>query len=97
MFQPDASTLPAPNITDLQPNVAQACVPEAAQPATFAYSAGRVARLQAIAHAQKEVFALGDEQRALTLTANSKAREFAARQGVRLEVSTHRAVWLTGM
>ena len=46
---------------------------------------------------QKEVFALGDDQHALTLTANSKACDFAARQGVRLKVSIHRAVWLTGM
>ena len=57
---------------------------------------GRVRRLQGISAAQKEVFALGDDQHAVTLTANGKASAFAARQGVHLEVSVHRAVWLTG-
>ena len=69
----------------------------ATQTYTFAYSDGRVSRLQAISDAQKQVFALGDDQHALTLTANGKASEFAARQGVQLEVFVHRAVWLTGM
>lgn len=68
----------------------------ATQTCTFADSDGRVSRLQAISDAQKQVFALGDDQRALTLTANGKASEFAARQGVQLEVFVHRAVWLTG-
>ena len=56
----------------------------------------RVPALQAISAAQKEVFAVGDCLHALTLSANSKATEFAARQGVQLEVFIHRAVWLTG-
>ena len=56
----------------------------------------RVAALQTISAAQKEVFALGDCLHALTLSANGKAAEFAARQGVQLEVFIHRAVWLTG-
>lgn len=65
------------------------------QHCTFADS--RVMTLQAISVAQKEVFALGDLQHAVTVTANGRACEFSARQGVRLEVSVHRAVWLTGM
>ena len=85
-------------VTQLQSNDAQpgTCVAPATQTCTFAYSAGRVSKLQAISDAQKQVFALGDDQRALTLTANGKASEFAARQGVQLEVFVHRAVWLTG-
>lgn len=63
---------------------------------SFTFLSGRVGQLQAISNPQKEVFALGDHQRALTLTANGKASEFAARQGVRLVVHVHRAVWLTG-
>lgn len=97
VFHPDASMQSLTNATDLQPSVATSCTPRAPQTATFVYSAGRVIGLQAISNPQKEVFALGDDQHALTLTANSKACEFAARQGVRLEVSIHRAVWLTGM
>lgn len=97
VFHPDASMQSPTSVTDLQPSVAQFDTPGAPQTAAFPYSAGRVVRLQAISNPQKEVFALGDEHHALTLTANSKACEVAARQGVRLEVSIHRAVWLTGM
>ena len=57
----------------------------------------RVTALQAISAAQKEVFAVGDGLHAITLTANAKGVECAARQGVQLEVFTHRAVWLTGL
>ena len=78
---------------DAQPDPGAA---PATQTCTFAYSAGRVFQLQAISDPQKQVFALGDDRHALTLTANGKAAEFAARQGVRLEVFVHRAVWLTG-
>lgn len=58
---------------------------------------GRVTKLQAISAAQRQVFALGDDQHATTLTANAKAYDFAARQGVKLQVFIHRAVWLTGL
>lgn len=64
---------------------------------TCPYSSSRVAILQAVSATQKEVFVLGDLQHAVTLTANGRATEFAARQGVKLEVFVHRAVWLTGM
>lgn len=57
----------------------------------------RVAHLHAISAAQRIVFALGDDQHAVTLTANGRASDFAARQGVRVEVFVHRAVWLTGL
>lgn len=97
IFHPDVGIQHHPRVTDLQPSAAQARNLGATQTATFAYSTGRVAQLQAVSDAQKEVFALGDDQHALTLTANGKACEFAARQGVRLEVSVHRAVWLTGL
>ena len=95
-FHPDISIQSQKIATESQANSAQAAAPEDSQTCTFAYSAGRVARLIAIADAQKQVFALGDDQHALTVTANSKACEFAARQGVQLEVFIHRAVWLTG-
>lgn len=61
------------------------------------FSESRVSSLQAISAAQRQVFALGDLQHAMTLTANGKAADFSARQGVKLEVFVHRAVWLTGM
>lgn len=96
IFHPDANTQTHRAATQLQDSDAQLSGSCASQTCTFAYSAGRVSRLQAIADASKQVFALGDDQHALTLTANGKASEFAARQGVRLEVFIHRAVWLTG-
>ena len=46
---------------------------------------------------QKSVFGLGDAMRAVTVTANGSAVRGAERQGVHLEVVTHRAVWLTGL
>lgn len=61
------------------------------------FADSRVMTLQGISVAQKEVFAVGDLQHAVTVTANGRACEFSARQGVRLEVFVHRAVWLTGM
>ncbi|DBA72354.1 TPA: hypothetical protein ACH3X2_010511 [Trebouxia sp. C0005] len=64
---------------------------------SFDFLQSRVAHLQAISAAQRIVFALGDDQHAVTLTANGRASDFAARQGVRLEVFVHRAVWLTGL
>lgn len=64
---------------------------------SFEFLGNRVARLQAISAAQRIVFALGDDQHAVTLTANGRASDFAARQGVRVEVFVHRAVWLTGL
>ena len=64
---------------------------------TFNLAQSRVANLQAISTAQKEVFALGDVLYAITVTANGRAADFAARQGVKLEVFVHRAVWLTSM
>ena len=45
---------------------------------------------------QRSVFGLGDARQAVTLTANIGAVRSAERQGVYLEVITHRAVWLTG-
>lgn len=96
IFHPDVNTQIHSAATQLQDSDAQPSGSFASQTCTFAYSAGRVSQLQAIADAQKQVFALGDDQRAVTLTANGKASEFAARQGVRLEVFLHRAVWLTG-
>ena len=77
-------------------SVAPAVLDQTRHGKTLTILSGRVEQLQAISKAQKEVFALGDDQRALTLTANGKASEFAARQGVRLVVHVHRAVWLTG-
>lgn len=97
IFHPDVSTQIHSAATPLQGSNAQPSGVFVSQTCTFAYSAGRVSQLQAIADAQKQVFALGDDQHAITLTANGKASEFAARQGVRLEVYLHRAVWLTGM
>jgi len=64
---------------------------------SFEFLQNRVAQLQAISAAQRIVFALGDDQHAVTLTANGRASDFAARQGVRVEVFVHRAVWLTGL
>ena len=64
---------------------------------SFDFLHNRVAHLQAISAAQRIVFALGDDQHAVTLTANGRASDFAARQGVRVEVFVHRAVWLTGL
>ena len=64
---------------------------------SYCQTDSRVASLQAMSASQKDVFALGDLQHALTLTANSRATDFATRQGVRLAVHIHRAVWLTGM
>lgn len=96
MFHADVSPQFHSANTQLQDSDAQHSGSFASQTCTFAYSAGRVFKLQAIADAQKQVFALGDDQHAVTLTANGKASEFAARQGVRLEVFLHRAVWLTG-
>lgn len=97
-FYCDVSSHSQIALTQLQSNVAQSGsgVAHATQTCTFAFSAGRVSQLQAISDAQKNVFALGDDQHALTLTANGRACEFAARQGVQLEVFVHRAVWLTG-
>ena len=85
-------------LNQLQGNGAQpgSNAAHAPQTCSHAYLAGRVSQLQAISDAQRQVFALGDNRHALTLTANGKASEFAARQGVRLEVFVHRAVWLTG-
>ena len=97
IFHPDVTTQLHSAVTPLQDRNAQPSDSLVRQTCAFAYSAGRVAQLQAIADAQKQVFALGDDQHAVTLTANGKASEFAARQGVRLEIIIHRAVWLTGM
>ena len=63
----------------------------------FDFLRNRVFQLQAVSAAQRMVFALGDDQQALTLTANGRAVDFAARQGIRLESYVHRAVWLTGL
>ena len=76
---------------------AKATVLNDGSPDTFDLAGSRVATLQATSGPQKEVFALGDILRAVTVTANGKASDFAARQGVRLELFIHRAVWLTGM
>ena len=57
----------------------------------------RVARLQQVAAQQKWVFGLGDQARAITVTANGKLVKVAAKQGVALECYVHRAMWLAGM
>lgn len=46
---------------------------------------------------QRSVFGLGDATQAVTVTANLGAVRSAERQGVTLEVMSHRAVWLTGL
>ena len=87
---------------DVQAHEDKGCLPEngsssSLQTFSYAQTDSRVASLQAMSASQKDVFALGDLQQALTLTANGRATDFAARQGVRLAVFIHRAVWLTGM
>lgn len=57
----------------------------------------RVAHLERLGACAKAVLGLGDAAHALTLTANGKAVQTAARQGVLLETYVHRAAWLTGM
>ena len=46
---------------------------------------------------QRAVFALGERLRVGTLTANAAAVRAVGDEGVRLEVVTHRPVWLVGL
>lgn len=57
----------------------------------------RVAHLERLSPCAKAVLGLGDAAHALTLTANGRAVQIAAMQGVLLETCVHRAAWLTGM
>lgn len=57
----------------------------------------RVEQLEKLGRPVKAVLGLGDAAHATTLTANGRAVQTAARQGVLLEVYVHRAVWLTGL
>ena len=52
---------------------------------------GRVGR------AQREVLAMGDAAKAVTLTANARAVHAVEAAGLHLPVYVHRAVWLTGL
>ena len=57
----------------------------------------RVAEIERLSVCAKAVLGLGDAAHALTLTANGRAVQTAALQGVLLETYLHRAAWLTGM
>lgn len=68
-------------------------------PQGAANPSGRIAAAAGAGLTARQVytFELGDEQRAVTLTANGRAVEALARRGVLLESHVHRPAWLCGM
>ena len=83
--------------TEAAPSGAQAAAESTEDEAPVALWPDRVARLERLSACAKAVLGLGDAAHALTLTANSRAVQTAALQGVLLETHVHRAAWLTGI